>query len=148
VRRYVLDTNIYIAADRDALKSDGLVAFYSAFLPVTYFHAVVAQELLLGATTARGGTLIRKAYVRPFQSRGRIVTPTFANWARSGEVIGQLVHERVISPGDFGRSFLNDVLLAVSCRTAGLTLVTNNLVDFERIRRVERFDFCPPWPGG
>ena len=51
-----------------------------------------------------------------------------------------------MSPGGFARSFLNDVLLAVSCRAAGLTLVTANLADFERIRRVETFEFVPPWP--
>lgn len=146
--RFILDTNLYIAADRDAMAAGQLAAFYAAFLPVTWFHAVVAQELLLGAVDARRGTLIRNAYIRPFESRARILTPTFANWARSGEVVAQLVRERAISPGGFGRSFLNDVVLAVSCRTAGVTLITNNVVDFERIRRVERFDFTTPWPGG
>lgn len=144
----MLDTNLFIAADRDAAKAEELTAFYAAFLPATYLHAVVVQELLLGAIDARRGLSIRNAYVRPFQSRGRMVTPTFANWARSGEVVAQLVRDKVISPGGFGRSFLNDVLLAVSCRSAGLTLVTNNLRDFERIRRVERLDFVPPWPEG
>ena len=146
MKRFVLDTNLYIAADRDAAKAEELAAFYAAFLPATYLHAVVVQELLLGAVDARRGVSIRTAYIRPFESRGRILTPTFANWARSGEVVAQLVREKIISPGYFGRSFLNDVLLAVSCRTVGLTLVTNNVRDFERIRRIERFDFVPPWP--
>lgn len=146
MKRFVLDTNLYIAADRDAAKAEELAAFYAAFLPATYLHAVVVQELLLGAVDARRGVSIRTAYIRPFESRGRILTPTFANWARSGEVVAQLVREKIISPGGFGRSFLNDVLLAVSCRTVGLTLVTNDVRDFERIRRIERFDFVPPWP--
>lgn len=146
MKRFVLDTNVYIAADRDGAKGEELAAFYAAFLPVTYLHAVVVQELLLGAVDARRGVSIRHAYIRPFESRGRMVTPTFANWARSGEIVAQLLREKTISPGGFGRSFLNDVLLAVSCRTAGLTLVTSNVRDFEWIRHVERFDFVPPWP--
>ena len=146
MKRFVLDTNLYIAADRDAANAEELTAFYDAYLPVTYLHAVVVQELLLGAIDARRGVAIRNAYVRPFESRGRMLTPTFADWARSGEVVAQLVRESIRSRGGFGRSFLNDVLLAVSCRSAGLTLVTNNVRDFERIRRVERFDFTPPWP--
>jgi predicted nucleic acid-binding protein len=146
VKRFVLDTNLFIAADRDAEKAEELTAFYAAFLPMTYLHAVVAQELLLGAVDVRRGVSIRHAYIRPFESRGRMLTPTFANWARSGEVVAQLVRDRVISPGGIGRSFLNDVILAVSCRSAGLTLITNNLRDFDRIRRVERFDFVAPWP--
>lgn len=67
---------------------------------------------------------------------------------RSAEVIALLTERRVISPGGTTRYFLNDVLLAVSCREAGVTLVTANLDDFERIRQVERFHFVPPWPDG
>ena len=146
MRRYVVDTNLYVAADRSQDKAEELVAFYARYLPRTVFHAVVAQELLLGAVDARREKLIRDAYVRPFESRGRLLAPTFANWVRSGEVVARLVRSRALSPGGFGRSFLNDVLLAVSCRTAGMTLVTNNLAGFERIRRIEPFDFVAPWP--
>jgi len=44
------------------------------------------------------------------------------------------------------KSFGNDVLLALSCREAGLVLVTDNRRDFERIARVAPFDFVDPWP--
>ncbi len=57
-----------------------------------------------------------------------------------------LVQRRRLSPGGFGRSFLNDVLLAVSCREAGVVLITTNVSDFSRIRAVEPFRFEPPWP--
>lgn len=146
MRRFVVDTNLYIAADRSRDKAEELVAFYAAFLPYTMFHAVVAQELLLGAIDARREKLIRDAYIRPFESRGRLITPAFAHWARSGEVIARLVRSKAMSPGGFGRSFLNDVLLAVSCGALGMTLVTGNAADFARIRQVERFDFTAPWP--
>jgi len=146
VRRFVLDTNVYIAADRDRAKADELIAFYQSFLPVTSLHAVVAQELLLGAITAARGSAIRAAYIAPFASRRRVLTPSFASWARSGEVIAELVRKRIITPGGFARSFLNDVVLAVSCREAGVTLVTDNTADFERIARVAPFECIPPWP--
>ena len=45
------------------------------------------------------------------------------------------------------RAFGNDVLLAVACREAGITLVTDNEGDFERIGRHVDFDFVKPWPG-
>ena len=51
-----------------------------------------------------------------------------------------------IAAGAFRRSFVHDVILAASCRQFGHTLVTANLRDFEVIRRVERFDFVPPFP--
>lgn len=146
MRRFVLDTNIYIAADRNVAKAEELASFYSSYLPTTWLHAVVIQELLLGALDARRAATIRAAYIKPFESRRRIITPSLADWVRSGEIVAQLVQTRALCPGGFGRSFLNDVLLAASCRSAGLTLVTNNVADFERIRSVERFEFVEPWP--
>ena len=47
---------------------------------------------------------------------------------------------------EVSRSFVNDILLALSCREAGVVLVTENLRDFERIAEVRRFDFVAPWP--
>jgi predicted nucleic acid-binding protein len=44
------------------------------------------------------------------------------------------------------RSFAMDILLAVSCREAGVILVTENTGDFESIQKHIRFDFVEPWP--
>ncbi len=148
MRRHALDTNLCIAADRDAAFGEELSAFYDTCLPFTFFHAVIAQKLLLGAVDERRGAEIRRGYIRPFEARRRVITPTFTAWARSGEVVAALVRRKFISATGFTRSFLNDVLLATSCREVGVTIVTQNLEDFERIRRVERFDFTAPWPRG
>ena len=51
-----------------------------------------------------------------------------------------------MSPGGFKRSFLNDCLLAASCREVGATLISLNREDFELIRKVLRFEFTEPWP--
>lgn len=146
MRKFVVDTNLYVQSLRDPGKAEELIRFYSAMLPVTYLHAVVAQEILLGAVDVKRGRAIQRSYVQPFEQRGRIVTPSWRAWRRSGEVVAALVRRKLLSPGGFKRSFLNDVLLAVSCREAGLVLVTANRADFELIGRVERFDFVPPWP--
>lgn len=144
--RYVLDTNLYIRADRDQAKADELIRFYSAFLPFTYLHATVAQELLAGAVDGKRARQIQESYITPFETRSRIVTPTYHAWKRSGEVIAALVQKKMVSPGGFKRSFLNDVLLAMSCREAGMTLITLNTKDFTLIRQVNRFECVPPWP--
>jgi predicted nucleic acid-binding protein len=146
VRRYVLDTNLYIAADRSEPEAEALIRFYSAYLPFTYLHATVVQELLAGAVDAKRGRRIDEAYVAPFESRGRLITPSFRTWKRSGEVVAALVQRKLLSPGGIARSFLNDVLIAVSCRESGVTLVTLNEADFRCIQQVERFEFMPPWP--
>jgi predicted nucleic acid-binding protein len=146
VKKYVLDTSIFIQAERDHTWAAELSAFYSVFLPTTFFHAVVVQELLVSAVDVRRGQELYEAYAAPFEARRRVLTPSYASWRRSGEVVATLVQRRRLSRGGFSRSFLNDVLLAVSCREVGMILVTTNVADFSRIRTVERFQFVPPWP--
>jgi len=146
VKRYVLDANIYIDADRSAAKAAELEAFYNTFLSQTYVHAIVAQELLRGVADQRRRIEVRAHYIAPFEKRGRLVTPTFTSWVRAGELVAMLIARKLVDATGVAPSFLHDVLLAASCREAGMTLVTRNVVDFERIRHVERFDFVPPWP--
>lgn len=142
----MLDTNIYIEAARSSMGAEALIRFYAAFLPFTYLHATVVQELLAGAVDTRRGRQIQEAYVTPFESRRRIVTPSYGAWTSSGEALATLVQKRLVSPGGFARSFLNDMLIAVSCRESGLTLITRNEADFQLIQKVVRFDFTTTWP--
>jgi predicted nucleic acid-binding protein len=39
------------------------------------------------------------------------------------------------------------VLLGLSCRESGLTLVTDNIADFEKISRIVPVPYVAPWPG-
>ena len=144
--KYVLDTNILVHAERDPAWAEQLAAFYLAFLPATFLHAIVVQEVLVAAVSARRGRALYEGYVAPFEERGRVLTPSYSAWRRSGQVVAALIQRRRLSPGGFSRSFLNDVLLAVSCREAGAVLITTNTADFARIRTVERFRFVEPWP--
>ncbi|HJS46444.1 MAG TPA: type II toxin-antitoxin system VapC family toxin [Gemmatimonadales bacterium] len=146
--RYVLDTNLYIAANRDPQAAEALAAFYAANLPSTHLHATVAQELMLGTRDAVSRRRVRDAYLRPFELRGRVIVPSYQTWLRSGELVAMLVQRRVLSPGGFSRSFLNDAVIAASCREHGLTLLTANERDFARLRQVEHFNFVSPWPVG
>lgn len=146
MKRYVLDTNLYVEADRDRVAAEELERFLMRWLPSVHFHAVVAQELLAGAVDARRERLLLDNLIQPFQRRGRIVVPDFGAWTRAGGIVSRLVQQKRMSPGGFSRSFLNDCLLAASCRSNGLTLVTRNVRDFSLIRRVEPVEVVEPWP--
>lgn len=146
MRRYVLDTNLYIRADRDERWADELDRFISAFLPLISLHAVVAQEMLAGAIDTRRQRLIQGSLIAPFEKRRRVVVPGLGTWKRAGVILARLVQRKLMSPGGFGRSFVNDCLLAASCREQGLVLVTNNVEDFALIRRVEAVEVVAPWP--
>lgn len=107
---------------------------------------MVVQEILAGAVSE---TARRNAYrdlVEPFERRGRLLTPSYTAWRRSGEIIATLVDRGELSVGGIPRSFANDTLIAASCREEGVTLITENVRDFERIRIVERIVFARPWP--
>ena len=144
--RFVLDTNVFIAADRDREWEEVLGRFSAAHLPFLHFHAVVAQELLAGAMDRRRERLVEESLIKPFEKRGRGVIPSFAAWKAAGSILGRLVQQKHLSPGGFQRPFLNDCVLAASCRETGLTLITLNRQDFDLIRRVCRFDYTDPFP--
>ncbi len=147
MRRFVLDTNLYIEAARDRTRAEELAQFSSAFLPSLYLHAVVVQELLAGAVSAAWRHEIERGLVGPFERRGRIIVPSYHAWKRSGEIVAELVAKKEISPGGMSRSFMNDVVLAASCKENDLILVTRNVRDFERIGTVEDLNVVDPWPG-
>jgi predicted nucleic acid-binding protein len=144
--KYVLDTNLFIAADRDAQWALELERFSSDHLPQIHLNAVVVQEMLAGALNPEREKAIHAKLIDPFERRGRLITPSYGAWKRAGHVMAELVNRKLMSPGAFGRSFVNDCLLATSCRERGATLITLNIRDFELIQNVEPVNVVPPWP--
>jgi predicted nucleic acid-binding protein len=143
-RRFAIDTNLYI----DALRTDtgrvALNAFHASFAPFVHLSAVVLHELRAGVRD-RAATTLETNVIAPFERRGRVFAPSYGAWKESGRVLADLFR-----PADWKsvtRSFVNDTLLAMSCREAGVVLVTSTLSDFRRIAAVRAFDFVPPWPG-
>jgi predicted nucleic acid-binding protein len=147
VSKYVLDTNVYIAAGRNAVAGDALERFVSENLPFIYLHAVVVQEMLAGAIDAPKERFVNATLIEPFERRGRIITPSYRSLKRVGEIIARLIQRKLASPGTFARSFQNDCLLAASCHENGVTLITHDIRDFELIRKVEPVKLATPWPG-
>lgn len=142
-RPYVVDTNLYIDGLRTEEGRNALGAFHDAFAPFLHFSAVVAQELRAGVSAQRAAKF-EAAMFAPYERRGRLITPSYAAWKETGRVLAELV-----APSQWQsvtRGFVNDVLLAMSCREAGAVLVTTNTRDFARIAEARAFDFVPPWP--
>lgn len=144
-RKYALDTNLFIAGLRQPEAKVQLQAFHSAFAPFEYLSAVVVQELRAGTKGGDDLRTLERHILEPFERRGRLVTPSYGAWRQAGDVLRDLSRTEG-QPLASTRSLTNDVLLALSCREAGVTLVTENLRDFRRIRRLVVFEFVPPWP--
>ena len=145
-RKYVLDSNLFIAGFRDAAANRALQDFHRLFAPFEYLASVVAQELRAGARTEADRRLLERNVLELYQRRGRVVTPSEDAWHRSGDVLAKLGRREGLDVSRVSKAFGNDILLALSCRENGLCLVTGNRRDFERIARVVRFEFVDPWP--
>ena len=147
MRRFVVDTNLCIDAIRTDEGSEALAQFQRRFAPMLFQHSTVVQEILAGARNEADSRAYHRDWVAPFEDLARVITPSGACWSRAALIMVRLIERRLLSPGGFARSFLNDCLLAASARELGFVLVTRNLGDFELIRRVEpRLAFVPPWP--
>lgn len=146
MKKYVLDTQLYVSAYRSRGAAAELERFYSSFTPSCYLSSVVLHELLIGSSNPAKAREIEEETAMPFKRTGRVVTPSHSAWERSAEALARLAWEEGLERSTMPKSFVNDVLLAASCREAGVTLITENTRDFLRIRRVVPFEFTAPWP--
>lgn len=137
--KYTLDTNVLIDALNQPDHLEALLGFLAWALPATYVSAVVAHELAAGASTARQRALLEHQLLGPFERRGRIVAPSTAAWRRAGQIVQGRRRPNTASA-------LNDLLLAVSAREMGLSVITRD-ADFSRLGRVVKgLAVAPPFP--
>ena len=136
-RWLVFDTSVYIAAIRSGPSSPALLMLQDD-LPRTYLASVVAAELRAGSTTESARRAVHE-FTGWADRVGRVVTPGASDWERAGDVFGRIrrTEPRLRSKVP---SLWNDVLIALSARQIGATLVTRNVADFELLRRYVRFE--------
>jgi predicted nucleic acid-binding protein len=146
LKKYALDSNIYIRAIRDYGAAAELQSFYSSFGPATYLSSIVLHELLVGAITVAKSKEIRETVAGPFRRTRRIFTPGSDAWETAAEAIATMARRQRRALKTMPKSLINDFLLAASCRESGIVLVTFNTADFDAIRRYMRFQFIPAWP--
>ena len=146
MRKYVLDTNCYIDASRDAKALGQLVRFSTWSAPGLFLSSVVASELRAGTRSSKSRRELEEGVLRPFVRRRRLLTPTAEAWDALGLTLATLRDKEGLELTKVRRSFAFDVLVAYSCRQIGAILVTANARDMERIRRVFTFEYVAPYP--
>jgi len=132
--RIVYDTSFYIEFLRSKSFALSIRSRYEADIPVTVFSSVVEQELLAGATDQLKVAAVEGLY-RPFERARRIVTPSHSIWQQAGRVLGTMRRTRGDLVDRLGGSFVNDLLIALSARSVGATVVTLNADDFRMIAK-------------
>lgn len=111
-----------------------------------FLSSVVAAELRAGARSPRDRKKLEKEVLDPFVRRGRVLPPSRLAWDALGLTLATLREQEGLQLPQVPRAFAMDILIAYSCREAGVTLVTGNERDMTRIRRVFAFQHVEPYP--
>ncbi|NOS82491.1 MAG: PIN domain-containing protein [Nitrospira sp.] len=133
MRRLIVDTNLYI----DWLNVGKHEPILFRPDAVKFMSTVVMMELLAGAYSVHDRTRLHDLFTT-FTKLGRIVTPSSATYQEAGDVLRQLqtTHGYHLRKS---HSLANDVLIALSARTVGGTVVTQNKQDFLAIQSIRAF---------
>jgi len=135
--KFCFDSNIYISyPDLFATRTQ------------VYVSSIVLTELLAGAQDATRIKQI-KSWRTLAVKFDHFLVPDAEDWLQAGLVLQRLSQKS--KRDNFGSTpkisveervrLFNDCLLAVSCRRAGVVVVTDNVKDFERLSSVCRVKF-------
>ena len=133
MRRLVIDTNIYIDWFNAGRYEDILFQRDT----VKHLSAVVLMELRAGAFSVPDRRLVQRVE-SAFAKAGRIVTPSRTVFAEAGDALRRLHASRGFQINK-SHSIVNDVLIALSARSIGATVVTKNGGDYRAIQSVRTF---------
>ncbi len=137
--KYIFDTNIYIRCMLDRHFALQHTTQYTRSIPSTYFSSVVAQELIVGCINDLALRRVQN-FFRPFERVGRVINPSYEDWKEAGTLAVRIG----LRCPDFKSkkiALINDIMIVLSCRGIGATLITLSSQDFELIRRFVRFKF-------
>ena len=125
--RYLLDTNIVIYVIKN--KPLSALELFNANAGRMAISSITLAELLHGAEKSNAPTR-SLAVVEDFASRLEVL-PYGAKAAQHYGVIRSNLEKRGLPIG------VNDLHIAAHARSEGLTLVTNNLREFERVEALQ-----------
>ena len=134
----LFDTSVYIPILRDENFAREFRPRYLRGLPLTYCSSVVIEELLAGVRAIRYRRQA-SALFEPFERVRRIITPSHRIWKEAGTVVATIANQAPQLRDKLSRGFLNDILIALSGRSIGATVVTRNEEDFRLIQRFRKF---------
>jgi predicted nucleic acid-binding protein len=127
VGKVLLDTNIFIGYLRAGLHAEWV--FGRVRNTVRFLSAIVLMELRFGADTPQRKRAV-DGIQRAFPS-GRVIAPTPLVFEYAGRAFRALHGDGAGLQDRLGP--LNDLLIALTARQIGATVVTNNLAEFRRI---------------
>lgn len=129
-RVVLFDTSVFI----DHLRTNKYQYHFQNIHGLIRNSSVVLSELLRGATKEE-----EIFFVLTLAKNHPVLTPTEKNWLESGRILSRINKEKGFSPEKL-RDLHFDVLVALTARNFGATLITSNKNDFEIIRGYRDFN--------
>ena len=133
MQRVIIDTNVYIDWINDG-KYEAVIFQRDA---VKHLSAVVIMELAAGAFSTRDRRVVHEI-ASAFGKAGRVVAPTVSMYQEAGEVLRQLQQSLGYTLAS-AHGLANDVLIALSARSIGAVVITQNDRDFAAIQKIRPF---------
>lgn len=128
-RLNLFDTSVFIDHLRTGCHAERIDSLHGLIRN----SSVVLAELLRGATT-KG----ERDFVAALIRNHPVFTPTAENWLESGNILSRIYCDIGFDVKKL-RDLHFDVLIALTARTHGATVITSNRADFELIRNYKTF---------
>lgn len=131
----LFDTSVYIGLLRRGRDAAAYSVRLAGPSPI-WLSAVVLEELYAGADTRARKAL--EQMERNFAGARRILVPILGDWTRAGAILWRL--GRRFGFEEIGKDRLtNDALIAASAGRMGITILTANARDFEKLSEFQPF---------
>jgi predicted nucleic acid-binding protein len=127
--KVLLDTNVFIDYLRADLYADWIFGGVNNI--IRFLSSIVLMELRIGADTPRRQRAVDR--IQAAFPRARLIAPLPSLFDHAGRLFRTLHGNR--SGLDDRLGPVNDLLIALTARQMGATVVTNNLDDFRQIAR-------------
>jgi predicted nucleic acid-binding protein len=137
--KVLFDTNIYLRVLHSEAYERQHHDRFARFAPRTYLCSVVAAKLYAGAHTVQSIRLVERL-LAPYLKVGRLVFPRHSDWIDMGKAAANIGRS---APSYRSKlpALQNDILIALSAKRSGATLVSENEADFVLIQRFVSFSF-------
>ena len=126
-------TKCYASIFIDHLRTNKHAAHFQNLSGLIRNSSVVLSELARGAANES-----ELGFVSTLRKNHPILTPTERNWLESGSILHRMNEDKGFSPEKL-RDLHFDVLIALTARNYGATVITSNRADFELIGHYKEF---------
>ncbi len=137
MRSALFDTSIYVAALRSGNEGVLTVRRLDSG-SVVWLSSVVLEELYAGADGDARQVVERLE--RDFNAAKRILVPNLGDWTDAGRLLSLLAIKYDFEQIGQGR-MTNDALIATSAGRLGVSVITTNARDFQRLAEFHPFQW-------